>query len=220
MEIEKFEIASNVTFNNAGGLFIADTSLADGAPAGFFNDFTNTGLIYHPLRGPIQEGVPVSPVFPVADWPNIQYPTHLTNIYVIIDGMGSEANRFDENNNRWTPAAVADGQDTIQIAFQMNASSCYREIQIPFIPYDVWDCSSAPPATVVFTGTVSEDWHTADNWSNNEIPRPCDSVIIPHETKCTIFSGMTATAKTILVQDKAVFETNNNVVLTVDPNYP
>ncbi|WP_304232496.1 hypothetical protein [Jiulongibacter sediminis] len=221
MEIEKFEITSNVSFNNAGALFIADTSLADGGPAGYLNDFTNTGLVYHPLRGPLILNTTVTPVFPLYNAANLNRP--INAIYFKADNNGSLANcgMYFEGSNTWAPCQYAIDSDTAYFEFQNQGSPCnIRMLTLPFVTPPVWDCSSSPPVTVTFTGAISEDWHTAGNWSNNEIPRPCDSVIIPHETKCTIFSGMTATAKTILVQDKAVFETNNNVVLTVDPNYP
>ncbi|MGR3810361.1 hypothetical protein [Jiulongibacter sp. NS-SX5] len=221
IEIENFEIASNVTFNNDGALYIADTSLADGVPLGFLNDFNNNGLLYHPLRGPIESSQSVTPLFADFNGSNIYLPGQLTPIYVIIDGVASPSLTYNENTNSWSPGSNANMQDTIRFEFKVNSTSpCSRQLYLPFIPYEVWDCSSAPPASVTFTGAISEKWDVSDNWSNNHIPRPCDNVTIPAGENCQITTGTTATAKTILVESGAVFQTNNNLVLTVDPNYP
>lgn len=219
MEIEKFEITSNVTFNNAGALYIADTGLADGGPSGYLDDFTNTGLVYHPLRGPLTLGTSVSPVFPLYNAANLNRPINAIFFKADNNGPLVDCGRYYEGSNSWSPCQLAIDADTAFFEFQNQGSPCdIRILTLPFVTPPVWDCSAAPPAMVTFTGAISDDWHTAGNWSNNQIPRPCDSVVIPAGENCLVSESIPAFAKTILVGSGAVFDTGNNVILTVDPN--
>ena len=73
--------------------------------------------------------------------------------------------------------------------------------------------------TVTFTGNLSEDWFQAGNWSNNELPRPCDTVIIPAGTSCALAEEGVATAKMILIESGAVFGNKEGAIMNVDASY-
>ena len=38
----------------------------------------------------------------------------------------------------------------------------------------------ASSATITWTNTAAGDWSVAANWYPNQVPRPADTVVIPH----------------------------------------
>lgn len=66
-----------------------------------------------------------------------------------------------------------------------------------------------------WNGSISSDWHTAENWTPIGVPLICESVVIPAGSNCIIFSGNTGYCNLLEVEPNAEFnvdgelETNN-----------
>ena len=80
--------------------------------------------------------------------------------------------------------------DTIAFDFHLQAASRAIDNGI-FVDSIDFDMDSIPRPLLLnpdigayehgiyWTGAISNDWHTAGNWSNNQVPAPVDSVTIP-----------------------------------------
>ncbi len=213
MQLEKFYKYTYASIANSGALYLADSNLALDSPNALINQISNTGLIFHPLQATIVSGVTISPIMRKATYANAD----LTGGAVFVkngSGVLTSAGQILTGTNSWTPPLVAAGKDSIFINYRPMGSVCeLKQLSIPFITF-----SACPnPVTLTFTGNISEDWHTAGNWSPTQVPRICDSVIIPNGERCEVASNTTAEAKSILVENGAYFLSAYGSVSSFDP---
>ncbi|AWW00458.1 hypothetical protein [Arcticibacterium luteifluviistationis] len=213
LQLEHFYKKSNAAFTNSGAIYLADSALALDSPNSIIDKITNTGIVYHPLEAPIISGLTVSPFLRKANFANADL---VGNTVFVQNGNGllTPVGQIITNTNSWTPPAFAVGKDSVFFNYRPNGSGCQlRSLSIPFITFS--DCPS--PAVLTFTGNVSEDWHTAGNWSSNQVPRKCDDVIIPNGERCEIAPSSIVTAKSILVESGAYFLAPTGIVGLIDP---
>ena len=86
------------------------------------------------------------------------------------------------------------------------------------------ECSSCPGTNVtigqpIWTGTVSNVWNNADNWSPNSVPNADQDIIIPHVLKNPVINlnkGLTAVCNNLTIEHGAVFTIFPENVLTVN----
>ncbi len=61
--------------------------------------------------------------------------------------------------------------------------------------YDLSDCVN--PGYITWNGSISNNWHDADNWDKGRVPLVCDNVIIPADFSVNIQAGATAVCYTL-----------------------
>lgn len=214
MQIEGLKKDAGPDFNNTGALSLTASELENGLPSGYLDQFGNGGLIYSKNPNEIMAGQRVQPLF--AGF-NSGSSSYLSNIQVSENGALVDAGSFDTVNNSWKPNQAAEREDVIFVTYKLDNCQT-RILELPFYKNPVWDCNSAPAANVTFLGSIDTDWHNPDNWSNNEVPRACDKVIIPNGERCEISTGNDVEAKSILVETGAYFLAPEGVIATFDPN--
>ncbi|WP_341225860.1 hypothetical protein [uncultured Arcticibacterium sp.] len=214
MQIEGLKKDAGPDFINTGALALTSSLLENGLPAGYINQFGNGGLIYSKNPNEIMEGQQVQPLF--AGF-HSDAAAYLSNIQVKENGAMVPAGDLDAPNNYWKPNEAAVREDTVYITYTLDECNA-RVLKLPFYRNPVWDCNTAPAANVTFLGSINTDWHTSDNWSNNEVPRACDKVIIPNGERCEIAPTTTAEAKSILVETGAYFLAPPGVMVLFDPS--
>jgi hypothetical protein len=216
LEIEKFRIPSSANVYNEGVIYLADVDLAVNFPSGYVDEIDNDGLIYCPRALPFVPDNEYSSFFVALGDASVDAVNKVSEL--LSGGIYQESGGFDFDQNAWIPNSAAIGADSIYFTYQRTDLDCEaRKLVVPFINLQ-WDCTSAPPAIVTFSGNVSDDWFVQGNWSNNQIPRPCDSVIIPSGKNCEVAAGETAEASKITIASGAVFNTQSSSVLSVNPN--
>ncbi|AWW00456.1 hypothetical protein DJ013_20655 [Arcticibacterium luteifluviistationis] len=211
MEMKAFNKANSPEFYNAGAIFF---TLPQDLSSAFLNQFDNEGLIYSKNPVQLESGVQVFPLF--AGFHPDAAP-YLSNALVKENGVFVSPGDYTPEDNVLKTNASAFRKDTVYITYTFGECAS-RILKLPFYKNPVWDCSSAPAETVTFMGHVNESWHNPDNWSNNEIPRNCDKVIIPNGQRCEIDPASTVQAKSILVESGAYFLAPTGVVATFEPN--
>lgn len=73
--------------------------------------------------------------------------------------------------------------------------------------------------TNIWAGTLSADWHTPGNWSNNEVPDLTKNAIIPNVTNDPIISSSPALAKRVLLEAGAILSINNQNLTVEEEMY-
>lgn len=77
---------------------------------------------------------------------------------------------FSSNTVDYTSIAIAPGNNTIYVGFKDNAVSQKATVM---------KHAGAPPLVNTWTGSSSDSWNTAGNWSVNTVPTTSDNVKIP-----------------------------------------
>ncbi|HRD57548.1 MAG TPA: hypothetical protein PK504_05835 [Ferruginibacter sp.] len=79
--------------------------------------------------------------------------------------------------------------------------------------FTIKDC----PANV-WLGEVSTDWHTAANWSCNQVPNNSSEVLIVYPTKffCEVLTGKVATCKKLLQTSGSNVKVNTGASLNIE----
>ncbi len=85
---------------------------------------------------------------------------------------------------------------------------------------DATDCTKDTTVVIdvekaTWTGAVDTDWHTAGNWSTNQVPTSTTHVIIPVTANECIISSQDANAASVQVRTGATIRANNNRKLTI-----
>lgn len=214
LQLPKFFKNGQAVFENDGAIFLSDSALATNIPSGYISQITNTGLIYHVHEGPIVTGAPVTSFFAALNTSNAEIIGN--QIQILDNGLYANSGTVNTTTNIWVPPANAAGQDSVYFNYRKTGSSCdIRRLTMPFIIVTP-DCVNTPAINVTFTGTISNYWNVAGNWSNNSLPRTCDIVTIPTGKTAIIATGQTVIIHKIYVEYGAVFETENGVVLAVE----
>lgn len=212
MELEKIYKNSQATIENSAAMYLADSSLALSTPQPYIDQIENTGLVYHPHKQPITQGVLIDSFFREANFQNYEI---VDNDIFVTDGLGGLLNAGDLNTttNSWLPTIPeATGKDSVFFTFT-QPGSCPRNLSMPFISFA--PCANA--STLTFNGSTSSDWHTASNWTPAQIPSSCDEVIIPDGKHCIINTLSMAFAKLLTVDEGAIFDVEEGANLSVEP---
>jgi hypothetical protein len=137
------------------------------------------------------------------------------------NGLYTNSGTVNQTSNTWIPPANAAGEDSVYFNYRKIGSTCdLRRLTMPFVsPTINLDCSSAPSLDVSFTGTVSQLWNIAGNWSNNSLPRPCDNVTIPNGKKAIIIAGEVVNINKILVETGGVLDVANGSLFEAANDY-
>lgn len=194
--------------------------LVNGFPADLQDSLYNSGVIYDQLGSLagdddfFNEGVYITKVmdpYACGDMiSNISSGNNVANIpspSVSKDKAGLiSAGTYDLPNHKVTLAGTTEGMDTLYTHFLL-ASGCDRTVPIAF--EEAVTCSSNCNDNF-WTGNISNDWHTAGNWSESMIPTSCQSVKI-NGSMVLIATGMTGTCLFLEVAVGATLEVNGQL---------
>lgn len=219
LEVPQFFKNSQAIFENGGAVFLSDSALATNVPGGYISQINNTGLVYHMHEGPIITGTPVTSFFAAINSSNAEIVGN--QIQILDNGLYTNSGTVNQTSNTWIPPANAAGEDSVYFNYRKIGSTCdLRRLTMPFVsPTINLDCSSAPSLDVSFTGTVSQLWNIAGNWSNNSLPRPCDNVTIPNGKKAIINAGEVVNINRILVETGGVLDVVNGSLFEAANDY-
>ena len=217
LELEKLFKNYQADLVNTGAIYLADSSLAANSPAAYIDQITHSNsLIYHPLVAPIISGNTVQPFFRKIQPSFIE----ISGDQIFVknsNNLQTPAGQVNKSTNSWPPPLNAAGKDSVFFNYRRTGTPCpLRNLTIPFISNN--PCDS--PQTLTFNGSFNDSWNQTSNWTPNRIPQPCDTVIIPSGKQCVIYNsyaGGFGNAKKILVENGAIFETQEGVVLIVNP---
>lgn len=219
MEIEKFSKKSNAVFANEGAIYIADTLLAHNPNPTLISQITNNGAVVTPVAGPVTENVSVNPFFAALNPSNVELFFNQTWVKNPTTGIiNQEGGSINLATNTWTPNFRAPDADSITIFYRHSDRPCnggdYFTIKLPVVT------QGCNPVTYTFNQSVDNKWNNPNNWTPVGVPSACDHAIIPSGRTCMLVISYPGYghAKTLLVENGAVFSTQEGVVLTVDPS--
>lgn len=217
LELESFSKKSNAVFENEGAVFINDTSLAHNPNPSLVGLINNNGLVVTPIPGLIVENVTVNPFFDDLNPSNVEL--FFNQVWVKNPSTGivnQEGGSINLSTNTWTPNFRAPDADTITIFYRHTEQPCdgnYFTIELPVV---FQGCNAI---TYTFNESVDNKWNNPNNWTPVGVPSACDHAIIPAGTSCMVVPSYPGYgfAKTLLVEQGAVFQTINPMVLSINP---
>ena len=120
-------------------------------------------------------------------------------------------------------------KDTTIIFYQNSPQDTFFVAEIDFIPTnsqfdpDKWLCAKNLITNIAFnnerykiwTGIADDDWNNDDNWDCGGVPDANDTVMIPLNKKCKIYSGNIGECKKLKVDPNSVLNIDTNAVLNI-----
>ncbi|CAM1335026.1 PKD domain-containing protein [Tenacibaculum aestuariivivum] len=153
-------------------------------------------------------------------WTEVYNKTHteLETVQVIDD----EATPDDNESNDWIPSQASDWRtETIDLnTFSNNPNVLIKFKNISGYGTRIWIDNLSITSTPniddnTWTGTTSNDWNTASNWSNNTVPSSNSRVIIPSGLSNYPTVNSNITINTLTINSGASFIAQGTVTGTV-----